>query len=89
MATRAARKPKYQRIHYTSTDARAGCRDCAYTEPRWFGKNAQAVAARHTDATGHKTWVESMLMITYTTTERPDSGDWKTSAGSDNAAAPE
>lgn len=43
----------------------AGCFDCYGNEGHWFSKNAQALAARHTDATGHKTWVDSILTITY------------------------
>ncbi len=31
----------------------------------WFGNNAQAVAARHHDATGHMTWVDIAMSIRY------------------------
>jgi hypothetical protein len=31
----------------------------------WNGKNAQGVAARHHDATGHQTWCDVYMSITY------------------------
>jgi hypothetical protein len=31
----------------------------------WFGPNAQGVAARHHDATGHATWCEVSLSVWY------------------------
>jgi len=31
----------------------------------WHGPNAQGVAARHHDATGHTTWADVTLMIRY------------------------
>ena len=43
----------------------AGCYDCDGGEARWFGGNAQGVAARHHDATGHETWVETAWSIRY------------------------
>lgn len=43
-------------------DVRAGCEQCG---KRWDAPNAQGVAARHHDATGHKTWVEVEMHITY------------------------
>jgi len=43
----------------------AGCRQCDGDEPRWDGKNAMAVAARHHDATGHTTWVQQVLSVRY------------------------
>ena len=46
---------KSARKHRTVTLARSLCRVCAKT---WEGANAQAVAARHTDATSHATRVE-------------------------------
>lgn len=54
---------------HVSRDVRAGCRNC---QARWSGKNAQAVAAKHHDATGHETWVEVNMAITYGG-RRPDS----------------
>lgn len=43
-------------------DVSAGCETCG---KRWDGPNAQGVAARHYDATGHRTWVEVDMHITY------------------------
>lgn len=43
----------------------AGCHQCNGSDAMWFGKNAQAVAARHHDATGHITWVDIAMSITY------------------------
>ena len=31
----------------------------------WLGRNAQAVAARHHDKTGHHTWVDASVLTTY------------------------
>lgn len=55
-----------RRTYSYSRDVKAGCHVCGdgYV-PQWTGGNAQGVAARHTDATGHKTWVEVDLNITY------------------------
>ena len=50
------------RKHRTTTLARAFCRVCAKT---WEGPNAQAVAARHTDATSHATRVEVSMVVEY------------------------
>lgn len=49
----------------TSTDQRAGCFTCGGLDAIWTGKNAQAVAARHHDATGHATWCDVYLSIRY------------------------
>ena len=43
----------------------AGCFNCWGSEAHWFAKNAQAVAARHHDATGHCTWVDVGMSIRY------------------------
>ena len=58
------RKP---RVRYTGiTAVIAGCRVCSPDgSATWESKNAQAVAARHHDATGHTTWVNSILSIQY------------------------
>ena len=40
----------------------AGCDRCG---KEWTSANAQAVAARHTDATGHVTWFETVLRMQY------------------------
>ena len=45
------RNSKGQLIH-----AYGECEDCG---KKFQAKNAVAVAARHTDATGHSTWVET------------------------------
>lgn len=50
------------RKHRTVTLARSLCRVCAKT---WEGANAQAVAARHTDATSHATRVEVNMVVEY------------------------
>lgn len=49
----------------THSEVRGGCHDCKGATPIWTGKNAMALAARHHDATGHQTWAEQMLSITY------------------------
>lgn len=46
-------------------DVRAGCFVCHDGQAHWTGKNAQGVAARHHDATGHATWVEVSMGIYY------------------------
>lgn len=48
-----------------SREVKAGCFECHGGDAHWHGKNAQAVAARHHDSTGHKTWVEVLMNITY------------------------
>ncbi len=42
-----------------------GCFVCHGEEAHWFGPNTQGVAARHYDATGHQTWVDVNMSITY------------------------
>ena len=49
----------------TSTDQRAGCFVCNGVDAIWTGKNAQAVAARHHDATKHATWCDVYLSVRY------------------------
>lgn len=48
-------------------DVRARCTVCHADTPGWpwMRKNAQGVAARHTDATGHKTYVEVSMGLYY------------------------
>jgi hypothetical protein len=53
------------RTYAYSRDVRASCDMCFPGETKWEGGNAQGVAARHTDATGHETWVEVAMHITY------------------------
>ncbi len=43
----------------------AGCFQCGGTEKKWSGPNAQGVAARHHDATGHTTWADINLCVQY------------------------
>lgn len=50
----------------TTRSVSAGCNTCSR---RWKAANAQAVAARHHDSTGHKTWVEQVLSIEYGTAQ--------------------
>ncbi len=50
---------------YTSRIVIAGCFQCKGSEEIWNSPNAQAVAARHHDATGHITWVEVSMSISY------------------------
>lgn len=54
-----------QRVTYIGRDLTAGCDECHGDTGHWFGKNAQGVAARHHDATGHHTWVDVYMHITY------------------------
>lgn len=54
-----------KRAYETTRTTVAGCRNCTGSTRRWSGHNAQGVAARHHDATGHQTWVEVTLSIVY------------------------
>lgn len=62
MAKRSIFEPRDTRV---ARDLQGGCFDCHGYDAVWFGPNAQGVAARHHDATGHSTWVDVMLMIRY------------------------
>ena len=56
------RKYSYSRV------VTAGCFVCGPDQGstgKWFSPNAQGIAARHHDATGHQTWVDATLSITY------------------------
>ncbi len=44
---------------------RAGCFVCHGSDVKWESRNAQAVAAKHHDATGHATWVEVLMNVYY------------------------
>lgn len=46
-------------------DVRGGCFDCKGGDVIWSGKNAMMVAARHHDATGHRTWAEQTIAVRY------------------------
>ncbi|SNS58932.1 hypothetical protein SAMN05421642_103403 [Rhodococcoides kyotonense] len=50
------------RATQTSRAVTAGCDRC---RTKWTSANAQAVAAKHHDTYGHKTWVEQVLTIQY------------------------
>jgi hypothetical protein len=54
-----------RRQTFIARDVRAGCFTCHGHEAHWMGKNGQGVAARHTDATGHETWVEVFMSLRY------------------------
>lgn len=50
---------------FISRDVHAGCFVCHGTDAHWRGPNAQGVAARHHDATGHSTWCDVSMSIRY------------------------
>jgi hypothetical protein len=54
-----------ERATYLVKTYSAGCWVCHGGDGQWFEANAQGVAARHHDATGHRTWVEIVLSWTY------------------------
>ena len=60
----------------TARNVQAGCFQCNGTDAIWTSSNAQGVAARHHDATGHETWVDVYLSIRYGPAT-PASGDAK------------
>ena len=60
------------RRYSCSRDVRAGCFDCWGSDAHWTSNNAQAVAARHHDATGHSTWVDVGMSIRYGDRKEPD-----------------
>lgn len=51
----------------TATDRSfsAGCRVCHGDRANWTGGNAQALAAKHHDRTGHLTWCKIATSIEY------------------------
>ena len=55
----------FMRKTYVVRDVIAGCFVCNGSDYIWNGPNAQGVAARHHDATGHTTWADVTLMIQY------------------------
>lgn len=63
---------KHRRVTYVGRDVSAGCDECHNGVAHWFGKNAQGVAARHHDATGHRTWVDVYMSISYESVERDE-----------------
>lgn len=48
-----------------------GCYACHGDEAVWFSVNTMAVAARHHDATGHTTWCQQTISITYGDAKNP------------------
>jgi hypothetical protein len=54
---------------YVSRDVMAGCFDCHGSDAVWYGPNAQGLAARHHDATGHATWADVNMCVRYGKTE--------------------
>lgn len=52
-------------------DAEGGCVDCqgsreaGYEDPKWTGKNALASAANHARSSGHTTWAQQIIGVTY------------------------
>lgn len=53
------------RIAETIRTVRAGCTVCHGSAAHWLGRNAAGVAARHHDATGHRTWADQSIRTTY------------------------
>lgn len=49
----------------THREVTAGCFACHGDVAHWRGGNAQGLAARHHDATGHATWSEIYLSVRY------------------------
>ena len=67
---------------WVSRDVRAGCFTCHGGHAAWTGKNAQGVAARHHDSTGHPTWVDVSMSIRYgEEKESTDATECRTSTG--------
>ena len=60
------------RRYSVSRDIRAGCFTCWGSDCKWDAKNAQALAAKHHDATGHVTWVDVGMSIRYGTEEKEE-----------------
>ncbi|VXC80208.1 hypothetical protein [Sphingomonas sp. 8AM] len=50
---------------YITRVAQGGCFVCHGSLAKWAGPNAQGVAARHHDATGHRTWCDVTMCVTY------------------------
>ena len=64
-----AKMPKRERYTYYRVDATAECADCG---KRWESRNAQAVGARHFEATGHTVHVDVNVGYTYRATPREE-----------------
>ena len=48
-----------------SVSMRGACYVCHGTEPHWQAKNTVGVAAKHNQTTGHETWVDIEISVTY------------------------
>lgn len=57
--------PMTLRETWVSRSVIAGCFQCNGSDALWTSPNAQGVAARHHDATGHTTWADVNLSIRY------------------------
>jgi len=53
------------RTTYLAKTFTAGCFICHGGDAAWHSANAQALAARHHDLTGHETWCNIVLQWTY------------------------
>lgn len=76
MSSRLARSNKGAlafRNMFVARTVTAGCFNCSGSDALWHGPNAQGVAARHHDATGHTTWADIGLSVRYGE-EREDKG---------------
>ncbi len=62
----------FERRKATSRDLRAGCFVCHGDRPQWTSPNAQALAAKHHDRTGHATWCDIAMSIRYGRTAPDD-----------------
>lgn len=49
----------------TARDVKAGCFTCNGSDAMWTSPNAQGVAAKHHDKTGHPTWCDVAMTIWY------------------------
>lgn len=58
-----------KRVSDTRRQVRAGCYDCHGGLAHWLGRNALALAARHHDATGHRTWCDQTIQTVYGATD--------------------
>lgn len=55
-----------QRVRYSGVSSiMAGCFDCWGSDAHWFTRNAMGLAAQHHDRTGHITWCEQVVNVTY------------------------
>jgi hypothetical protein len=57
--------PAALRQFSTYRECMGGCFVCWGSDAQWTGPNAQALAARHHDSTGHNTWADIQLQVRY------------------------